>query len=939
MPLPKLVATAVMMAAQIALTAMQTTEGPRLTDTKATVADYGTPCNNFIGTRLLPAHCIFAKDIEEKKKKRKGKAGKQVSYTGFGTWCAQIAEHPIDDVLEVWFDNHLVYEKTPSGVKIYPLADDYELESSMRFMLGGPDQEPDPDMLAFIEARDGPGTCPAYKYGANIYFERVPLEQVGNRRPDVKVLAQRGGVNIGPVITEGVTVELRYLQGYTEHTDTEYGGPENYDYNLSADAGFDWLDENGDYLDYGIDVARDIRAPWTEVTMSAVAPAGAGGIKVWFEVAGLADTPPGVGRGAIDGIEVTVDGQPIPLTNSGGDFGVFGWDVSTSGGLVGGGVSTQSTDPAAPEGAGYFVGAGTLLGSFGYAEQTYAGAVGVDVTLGDLLTMTARRARLDDDEFDFSQATQIIPGYSWTQGTGQQICEAVCDIYDTDVRPHDFIIEALPRGMEPIGEIDTAEFVQDEKAPYKLDPTADEDLPRRVFLTFADLDHGQEPNTAMPLGGPDLGESESAGEVSLDLQTLALEAADAQAKVEVRQRRVRFARTSGEFALTRRRIQLEPGDVYTPVFDGNPLTMRNLKATIGADGVIATEWERDDPLLASSPESLGAPFAGYVPPTVPTSVETIGTVLDVPLLMDAHDQTAPLAYLVAGPEDPGVWMGAEYAVSDTGELDSFTEGWDGIASGDGAVIGTCVAALPEALPWLPDYGSTLTIDINAGELTGATIDELLAEPTRNLAAVRSGDAWELVQFTTATLTGELQYELAGFLRGLRGTEHAIAGHAPGDAFYLLDGTAKLKTIGAGEIGDTDSYVVSTVGQAVDQDEAFELEYTAVSHRPYAPVAGSLTFDVGTGDCAIDATRRTRVGGATLNGQDVPLGESAEAWQADVFDGATYKRTIAGVSLPLTYTAAQQTTDFGAPLTTGFTVNLYQMSPALSLRGYPLEITP
>lgn len=54
------------------------------------------------------------------------------------------------------------------------------------------------------------------------------------------------------------------------------------------------------------------------------------------------------------------------------------------------------------------------------------------------------------------------------------------------------------------------------------------------------------------------------------------------------------------------------------------------------------------------------------------------------------------------------------------------------------------------------------------------------------------------------------------------------------------------------------------------------------------------------------------------------------------DGTAVKRTLAGTSLPFTYTSAQQITDWGSNQTT-LEVNLYQLSPALSLRGHQLNI--
>ena len=116
-----------------------------------------------------------------------------------------------------------------------------------------------------------------------------------------------------------------------------------------------------------------------------------------------------------------------------------------------------------------------------------------------------------------------------------------------------------------------------------------------------------------------------------------------------------------------------------------------------------------------------------------------------------------------------------------------------------------------------------------------------------------------------------------------------------------------------------------------------LAYSGATHRPYAPVHGLATLSAG--DWSIIATRRTRLGGATLNGSEVPLGEASEAWELDVLDGATVVRTLSGTVLPLTYTAAMQTTDFGAPVAVGnFAARLYQINPTLSLRGTALAIT-
>ena len=61
--------------------------------------------------------------------------------------------------------------------------------------------------------------------------------------------------------------------------------------------------------------------------------------------------------------------------------------------------------------------------------------------------------------------------------------------------------------------------------------------------------------------------------------------------------------------------------------------------------------------------------------------------------------------------------------------------------------------------------------------------------------------------------------------------------------------------------------------------------------------------------------------------DALLGETSESYSIDIMSGATVKRTLTSSTPAVTYTAAQQTADFGAAQTT-LTVNIYQVSGAV-----------
>lgn len=995
--------TAAVAAINMAVTASRTIEGPRLKDTSATLADYGTPLNYFIGERILACPCFFAKPIREKKKKRKGKSGKQVTYSGFGTWASHIADHGILSVEKIWFDGHLVLDDTGAETEIYPLSDDYELEANIRIYYGTETQEPDPDMLAFIEARDGPGTCPAYRPTAYVYFENIPLEMLGNRFPNVTMLVRYLAAPRDAEVDldfENGAYSINGVSKTLEEVFEDAGFPDDPPFTAYGDP-LDWVIPGEGFKHPVLDdpstpgFPTEVIAKLTAEAMAALLEAGGPIVGTYvanFDLDGAGSVlngeggqngagcfvdifadddgtsmeittnePPGApGSGVyvvVNGVQVDVDDFDFPEGEHEVDFemgetsvSIDTPDAAASAAASGEGVAnlyiwpgmSWASDPRPDAYPTATIRRITFTAEATVAPEDYI------PTLADLVTFVAERSNVDLEDIDVSEATQPIPGYNWITGSGRQILEPMLDLLDVDPRPHNFQLQFLPRGGASQGVIATGEMVRDRDkgTPYQLRDVANSDLARRVFLIFADMSIDQNPNVAMP-SGPDPDAAGSVREFPIDMSTFAAEPDYAQQLIERRVRRGRFGRNTADFSVTRQLLAAEPGDVWTPTFDTRTWTMRNTKLQIGANGVLAGEWERDAAALAVLSGSAGAIPQGQTPDTITDSVASLGFVIDGALMVDAHEQTAPFAYLVAGPEGPGIWPGADYAQSDTGELDSYTPNWDGIAAGDGAVIGECVNVMPDAIPWVPDMGTILQVTINAGELTAATLEELLEDETLNLVAIRSGTGWEYAQFMTPTLTGPQAYSIQGWLRGVRGTEWAMAGHQAGDAFVLMD-VAKIHTMGASEIGDTDYYVVSGTGIEPDQDDAFSERFTGAAHKPYAAIYGEVELDEsspGSGDVLFDAIRRTRIGGWNLDGQDVPLGETAEAWSLDIMDNTVspqvVKRTINASSLPIRYTEAMQIADWGAPLAATSPIvipeaNLYQVSPPLTLRGYPLN---
>jgi hypothetical protein len=65
--------------------------------------------------------------------------------------------------------------------------------------------------------------------------------------------------------------------------------------------------------------------------------------------------------------------------------------------------------------------------------------------------------------------------------------------------------------------------------------------------------------------------------------------------------------------------------------------------------------------------------------------------------------------------------------------------------------------------------------------------------------------------------------------------------------------------------------------------------------------------------------------------DIPLGEENERYELDILDGGDVVRTIEVTSPTASYTAAEQTTDFGS-VQSNVDIKIYQLSAVVG-QGY------
>lgn len=275
--------------------------------------------------------------------------------------------------------------------------------------------------------------------------------------------------------------------------------------------------------------------------------------------------------------------------------------------------------------------------------------------------------------------------------------------------------------------------------------------------------------------------------------------------------------------------------------------------------------------------------------------------------------------------DPVNWRGASlYVSTDGGASYSLVR-----SISTAATMGYANDVLPDfAGGNIPDEISRVNVTMRNGTLSSTDFDGLLAGT--NMAII--GD--EIVHFRTATLEADGTYTLSGFLRGRRGSEHAMGTHAIADRFILLN-TSNVYRVAqvTSDIGVEKSYKAVSSGStlALATEKLFTNEGAGL--KPYAPVQLGGGRDA-SNNLTINWTRRNRISGEWRDSVDVPMSETSESYEVDIYSDNTYAtvvNTLTSTTPTVAYSAATQT---GDGLTPGATVyfKVYQLSDTVG-RGY------
>jgi hypothetical protein len=390
---------------------------------------------------------------------------------------------------------------------------------------------------------------------------------------------------------------------------------------------------------------------------------------------------------------------------------------------------------------------------------------------------------------------------------------------------------------------------------------------------------------------------------------LALTQSEAQRIAERWLTESRVARDGARLALPPSLGDLGPGDVIALGPEARQLYRLDRAEQAGA---IAFEAVRVEPAVYEASDEADAKV---VPRSFVAPTPVLPLFLDLPLMTGEEAPHAPHVAVAASP-----WPGsvAVYASDQDARyvLNRLVTAQ--------SVIGATETAMGPAMGGVWDRSAPVRVKLSGGALSSVAAVQLLNGA--NLMAVGDGASgnWELFQFADAALVAPDTYDLSMLLRGQAGTEDAgAAGWPVGSYVVLMNGVPQQIALSANERDLARHYRIGPSQRGYDDPSFTHLveAFQGVGLRPYSP-AHLRAITGANGDLLVNWTRRTRSGGDSWSGLDVPLSEAYEAYLVRVVQGAAVVREVSVGQPQWSYSTAMMTAD---AVGSSFEIHVAQLS--------------
>ena len=228
-----------------------------------------------------------------------------------------------------------------------------------------------------------------------------------------------------------------------------------------------------------------------------------------------------------------------------------------------------------------------------------------------------------------------------------------------------------------------------------------------------------------------------------------------------------------------------------------------------------------------------------------------------------------------------------------------------------ARIGRLVATLGAGCSGRFDHANGVLVDVSFGAFSAA--DRIAVLGGANRVAVRADHGgWEVLGFLDAEEVAPRRWRLTGLLRGLFGTEDAMAaGHAVGATVVALDNAVVPLGLAADEAGRALNWIAEPAGLAGGRFGPVPFAGGIRAWTPLAPVHLRACRLPG-GDLRLTWMRRGRLNADSWLAPDIPLEEPAEGYLVEILAGTAVVRSIDAAAATLDYGTAEEAADFGGP---------------------------
>lgn len=566
-----------------------------------------------------------------------------------------------------------------------------------------------------------------------------------------------------------------------------------------------------------------------------------------------------------------------------------------------------------------------------------------------ILSDIGRRIYMPAEKMDFTRLNKHeIMGYIIENpASARRITEDLAQIFMFDVVESDYRLKFVSRGQESIVTVpqrDLAVIDNDTHDYFNEVRSQEIDLPQTVTISYVNAEkdyvtnsqHYRRPRSPMPT-------MQSSDKLEINLP-MAMSKDFAKQLAHKVCMSLWTERINYEVMLPWKYMKYDPTDVMTFVMDDSlTFSTRMMKMDLGANLSIECSGVAQTPAAYTS-DANADEDGGVITEPKPFPPLTDAYVLNIPYLDDSDDVGIGnwAYYYGAAAFSPGLRGAAiEY------RLEGLQWKFVGLVAQE-LVWGTVYGTVPPPAngPFATDDKTVITLmPAHAFEDEGGLTYSWESIPENEWPSVNNtiviGE--EIIYFRDAEIQPNGSIKISHLIRGARGTENAAYDHSSLERFCVITDGLQLGEapfLYANKLWMFRSFS----GFTLNPPYRFDIELDAATHKPWGLTDFKRT---GTGNITISWERRTRLGGAMVDGTGtVPLNEESENYEIYILDDfydpdffdpenpATYVRklTRSGSTKTVSYTTSMKAAD-------GFTNSMplhvvgFQVSDHIG-RGFP-----